>query len=129
MDVVTTAAWLATDEIFTDYMGVRHQVVRTAYQSDAGGYYVYVVGQSHPEFYLSNRAVTVHIPDTKFKPGDMVQARNGRGAVYMVTRVIPASKYSPERYEFDNGSVDVRKRARSGNHPVSRADRGFRKVT
>lgn len=127
MDVVTTPAWLARDEIFTDEMGHRHQVDRIQ-QIDVG-YYVYVVGQNYPEFYTRDHKITVHVPETKYVPGDMVQARNGRGEVYMVTRVIPASRWSPMRYEFDNGSVDVRKRARSGHHAVSRADRGFRKVT
>lgn len=127
MDVVTTPAWLATDEIFTDAMGHRHQVRNI--QHAGSGYYVFVVGQPYPEFYTADHKITVHVPETKFKPGDMVQARNGRGDVYMVVRIIPASKSAPMRYEFDNGSVDVRKRARSGHHSVSRADRGFRKVT
>jgi hypothetical protein len=127
MDVVTTPAWLATDEIFTDVMGHTHQVSRV--QHIDAGYYVYVVGQNHPEFYTRHHQITVHVPETKFKPGDMVQARNGRGAVYMVTRIIPANRVSGVRYEFDNGSVDIRKRARSGYHDVAKADRGFRKVT
>lgn len=127
MDVVTTPVWLASDEIFTDEMGHRHQVDRI--QRIDAGVYVYVVGQKHPEFYTTDHKITVHVPETKFKPGDMVQARNGRGEVYMITRVIPASKYSPERYDFDNGSVSISKRARSGHHPVSRADRGYRKVS
>lgn len=69
----------------------------------------------------------------KFKPGQMVQARNGRGSVYMINRIIPAQYHgetliAPERYEFDNGSVDIRKRARSGAHTVERADRGYKVV-
>lgn len=127
MDVVTTPVWLATDEIFTDAMGHRHQVSRV--QHIDAGVYVYVVGQNYPEFYTRDHKITVHVPETKFKPGDRVKARNGFGDVYMIIRIIPASKYSPVRYEFDNGAVSMSKRGRSGHHPVERADRGFRKVT
>lgn len=62
----------------------------------------------------------------KFKAGDMVIAKNGKGDVYMINRVIPAERFAPERYEFDNGAVDVRKRGRSGHHPVERADKGYK---
>jgi hypothetical protein len=66
----------------------------------------------------------------KFKSGDMVMARNGKGDVYMVNRVFmhQIGGTPTEYYEFDNGSVDVRKRARSGWHPVFKADRGYKKV-
>lgn len=127
MDIVTTVAYLNRDDSFTDYMGRRHKVDRISYQPDAGGYYVYVVGQKHPEFYLYSRAVTLHVPDSKFKPGDWVVARSGKGEVYLINRVF-TDRWGKTYYDFDNGSVDVRKRRRSGWHEMNRADRGYKLV-
>lgn len=64
----------------------------------------------------------------KFKAGDWVQARNGKGAVYMVNRVFTFGMFDTEYYEFDNGSVDVRKRAKSGWHQTEKADKGYKAV-
>lgn len=64
----------------------------------------------------------------KFKAGDWVIARNGKGAVYLINRIVPADRFNSERYEFDNGSVDIRKRALSGYHEVTRADKGYKLV-
>jgi hypothetical protein len=72
----------------------------------------------------------------KFQPGDFVMASNGRGDCYMVNRVIEARsegrgafKYPAEdMYELDNGAVNVHKRAQSGEHPVAKVDRYYKKV-
>lgn len=127
MDVKTTARYLDTDDNFTDEMGHMHQVA-TITRPHVRGLYVYVVGQSYPEFYLNDHVMTIHVPDTKFKPGDWVVARSGKGSVYLVSRVIPGNRYSGMRYVFDNGSVHVAKRARSGYHDVEKANRGYKLV-
>lgn len=65
---------------------------------------------------------------TKFTPGQFVTAKNGKGAVYMVNRIIPATQAQPERYELDNGAVHIKKRALSGWHPVEKIDRYYKAV-
>jgi hypothetical protein len=73
---------------------------------------------------------------SKFQPGDFVMANNGKGACYMVNRVVEARsegsgafKYPAEdQYELDNGSVHVAKRALSGRHAVAKVDRYYKKV-
>lgn len=71
----------------------------------------------------------------KFKPGQFVVAKNGQGHAYMINRIIPAKsegKMLPypaeDQYDLDNGSVDVRKRAKSGWHPVEKIDRYYKAV-
>lgn len=65
---------------------------------------------------------------TKFRSGDMIMANNGRGDCYCVNRIITAPDGTPTFYDLDNGAVHVKKRARSGWHPVSKIDRYYRKV-
>lgn len=64
----------------------------------------------------------------KFTPGQFVKAKNGQGSTYMVNRIVPATPYSPESYELDNGAVHVQKRARSGRHAVEKIDRYYKAV-
>ena len=66
----------------------------------------------------------------KFKAGDFVQARNGRGSVYMVNEIVTETFLgkTKEYYVFDNGAVHVDKRARSGRHEVTKADKGYKVV-
>ena len=66
----------------------------------------------------------------KFKPGDMVIARNGKGAVYCINRIVEqdVAGHKYRFYDFDNGSVHIAKRARSGWHDIARADRGYKLV-
>jgi hypothetical protein len=72
----------------------------------------------------------------KFKPGQFVMASNGRGDVYMINRIIPAGMLhggtfqipGEDMYDLDNGSVDVRKRQRSGWHRVAKIDRYWKAV-
>ncbi|WNN94017.1 hypothetical protein SEA_NITRO_61 [Arthrobacter phage Nitro] len=64
----------------------------------------------------------------QFTPGQFVMAKNGKGAAYMIARIVPASSYAPESYELDNGAVDIRKRALSGRHPVEKIDRYYKAV-
>lgn len=59
----------------------------------------------------------------KFKIGDTVRARNGRGSFYQIEDI--QTRYGKECYLFDNGSVHIAKRARSGWHEVDRAERGY----
>lgn len=66
--------------------------------------------------------------DYKFAVGDTVQARNGRGSFYEVTRILHATDQVGAKYLFDNGAVNIKKRARSGYHLVEVADKGYRKV-
>ncbi|QPX62389.1 hypothetical protein SEA_WARDA_59 [Arthrobacter phage Warda] len=65
-------------------------------------------------------------PAPAFRPGQFVAAKNGQGGVYMINRIVPADNWAPARYELDNGSVDVRKRGRSGLHPVAKIDRYYK---
>ncbi|QNJ56558.1 hypothetical protein SEA_NIOBE_59 [Arthrobacter phage Niobe] len=65
-------------------------------------------------------------PAPAFRPGQMVAAKNGRGGVYMIARVIPSNGFIPATYELDNGSVDIRKRGLSGRHPVAKIDRYYK---
>ncbi|AYN57781.1 hypothetical protein PBI_DRMANHATTAN_63 [Arthrobacter phage DrManhattan] len=64
----------------------------------------------------------------KFTPGQFVAAKNGKGAAYMIARVVPATQFAPERYELDNGAVHIQKRALSGLHPVEKIDRYYKAV-
>ena len=129
MDIQTTVLYLNTDDEFTDEYGKRHKVNRiNRLDTPKGGYYVYVEGQSYPEFYLYTHKITKHIPDAKFKPGDMVIARSGKGDVYQINRVF-RNRWNEIYYVFDNGSVSPSKRGRSGWHPANRADRGYKVVT
>lgn len=64
----------------------------------------------------------------KFAVGDTVQARNGRGSFYEITAIRPDTYTGGLQYLFDNGAVNIKKRARSGFHAVERADKGYRKV-
>ncbi|QIN94458.1 hypothetical protein SEA_KAYLISSA_60 [Arthrobacter phage Kaylissa] len=65
-------------------------------------------------------------PAPAFRPGQMVAAKNGQGGVYMINRIVPADNWAPARYELDNGSVDIRKRGRSGLHAVAKIDRYYK---
>lgn len=68
--------------------------------------------------------------DPKFNPGDTIIAKNGSGSYYEIVRIADAKEWSGgPYYELDNGAVDIRKRARSGWHPVSKIDRTYKKVT
>ncbi|QOP65117.1 hypothetical protein PQE12_gp57 [Arthrobacter phage Adumb2043] len=67
-------------------------------------------------------------PAPAFRPGQMVAAKNGRGGVYMIARVIPSNGFIPATYELDNGSVDIRKRGLSGRHDVAKIDRYYKSV-
>lgn len=68
--------------------------------------------------------------ETKFKPGDMVMAKNGSGDCYEIVRLVDAEEWKGgPYYELDNGAVDIRKRARSGWHAVAAIDRNYKKVT
>jgi len=127
MDIKTTAIWINPDDEFTDEMGHRHKALRIDRVERADGYYVYVEGQNYPEFYLRTHAVTIHVPDTKFKPGETVTARNGRGDCYQIARVF-TDRWGKTYYVFDNGSVDIRKRNRSGWHEADRANKGYKKL-
>jgi hypothetical protein len=128
MDIKTTAIWLHRDDEYTDEFGKRHKAMRIDSVPQADGYYVYVEGQGYPEFYLRTHAVTIHVPDRKFKPGDWVTARSGKGDVYQINRVFK-DRWGHTYYDFDNGSVDVRKRNRSGWHEADRADKGYKKLS
>lgn len=127
MDIESKVINLSPDTEYTDKYGRRLTVKRTSYQEQAKGYYIYVEGQGYPEFYGTFDPVTIHVPDAKFQPGDSVQARNGKGAIYYINRVF--NRDGNLYYEFDNGSVDVRKRARSGWHLADRADKGYKKLS
>ena len=129
MDFKTTANWIDPDDEFTDDMGHRHKAVRTRRaDGPVNGVYVYVEGQDYPEFYVWNHSVTIHIPDAKFQPGDFVIARNGQGSSYQINRVAK-DRFGKLYYIFDNGSVHVAKRARSGRHYADRADLGYKKLS
>lgn len=129
MDINSTIQWLHSDDEFTDEYGKRHRVNRmNLAPGGANGYYVYVEGQGYPEFYLWGHKVTIHVPDAKFKPGDWVIARSGRGDVYQINRVFK-NRWGQIYYVFDNGSVSVHKRARSGWHAADRADLGYKVTT
>ena len=73
--------------------------------------------------------------DAKFKAGDMVMAKNGRGSCYMVCWVedfnatFRFEETENLQYYLDNGSVHVQKRAKSGYNSVERVDRGYKKVS
>lgn len=66
--------------------------------------------------------------EPKFKPGTMVAAKNGKGGVYEIVRIIPADRWGGARYDLDNGAVDIRKRGRSGFHPVEKIDNFYKEV-
>lgn len=127
MDIKTTALWINPDDEYTDEFGHRHKALRIDRVDRADGYYVYVEGQGYPEFYRPAHKVTIHVPDTKFKPGDFVTARSGRGDCYQIARVF-TDRWGKTYYVFDNGSVDIRKRNRSGWHEADRADKGYKKL-
>lgn len=127
MDIKTTVLYLSPDDEFTDKYGQRHKVRYTGFRTldtPKGGVYVDVEGQGYPEFYMWNDPVTIHVPDAKFKPGDWVVARSGKGDVYLVNSV--ARDQFGVYYEFDNGAVHVAKRGRSGLHYANRADHGYK---
>ena len=124
MDIKTTAIWLNPDDEFTDALGHRHKALRIDRVERADGYYVYVEGQGYPEFYLRTHEVTIHVPDTKFKPGEFVTARSGRGDYYQIARVFK-DRWGKTDYVFDHGAVDIRTRTRSGWHEADRADKGY----
>lgn len=65
---------------------------------------------------------------TKFQPGDMIMANNGRGDCYCINRIVPTNDGTPMYYDLDNGAVHVRKRALSGWHLITKIDRFYRKV-
>jgi hypothetical protein len=127
MDIQSKVINLHPDDEFTDKLGQRHKVKYTGIRTldtPKGGVYVDVEGQGYPEFYMWDDAVTIHVPDAKFKPGDWVVARSGQGSVYSVDRV--ARNDYGVYYVFDNGSVHIAKRARSGRHYASSADHGYK---
>ena len=129
MDIETQVMNLSPDTEFTDKYGRRHKVKYTGIswvETPKGGIYVDVVGQGYPEFYMFQDPVLIHVPDAKFKPGDWVIARNGKGDVYHVDRV--SRDDHGVYYMFDNGSVHIAKRGRSGLHYADRADRGYKLV-
>lgn len=129
MDIQSTVLYLSPDDEFTDKLGHRHKVSYRGVEhvvTPANGAYVYVEGQGYPEFYMFNDPVIIHVPDAKFQPGDFVIARSGRGSSYMVNRVYKWQ--NRVYYVFDNGSVHVAKRARSGTHLAERADLGYKKI-
>lgn len=130
MDIKTTAIHLSTHIEFTDETGHRftvdHGGVRMV-DTPKGGVYVYVKEHGYPEFYMADAPVTVHVPEAKFAPGDTVVAKSGKGSVYNVDKVA-RDRYGIF-YVFDNGSVDVRKRARSGRHYATDADKGYKKLS
>lgn len=128
MDIKTTAIWLNPDDVFTDEFGKSHKALRIDRVERTDGFYVYVEGQGYPEFYLRTHAVTIHVPDTKFKPGDWVTARSGKGDVYQIARVFK-DRWGKTIYTFDNGAVDIRKRNRSGWHDADTADKGYKKLS
>ena len=130
MDIQSKVIYLNADDEFTDKLGHRHKVsYRGVWDVDTpkGGRYVYVEGQGYPEFYMWDDPVTIHVPDAKFQPGDWVVARSGQGAVYSINRV--AKDRYGVYYVFDNGSVHIAKRARSGRHYADRADLGYKKLS
>lgn len=127
MDIQSKVLYLNPDDEFTDKLGHRHKVKYTGIRTldtPKGGVYVDIDGQGYPEFYMWDDPVTIHVPDAKFKPGDWVVARNGQGAVYAINRV--ARNEYGIYYIFDNGSVHIAKRARSGRHYADRADLGYK---
>lgn len=65
---------------------------------------------------------------TKFQPGDMVMANNGRGGCYEIAKIMPATEHRPAYYVLSNGAVHVKKLGLSGWHPVTKIDRYYRKV-
>jgi len=66
--------------------------------------------------------------EPKLRPGMMVMAKNGKGDVYQIVRIIPANGFHGPYYDLDNGAVDIRKRARSGWHPVEKIDNFYKEV-
>lgn len=130
MDIQSKVGYLHPDDEFTDKFGQRHKVKYTGIRTldtPKGGVYVDVDGQGYPEFYMWTDPVTIHVPDAKFAPGDWVIARSGAGDVYQISRV--AKDRYGVYYIFDNGSVHIAKRARSGRHYANRADLGYKKLS
>ena len=114
------------------YLDIVFEAAEDAYVEPAGvsrepAVFVPVTDGSELRLYsfTVTRLVFSSHPDAKFRAGDMIQARNGRGYVYEICYLF--FDHGVLSYRTDSGAVTIHKRGMI-HCEAGRADRGYRLV-